>query len=224
MKKIAILSIFILAFLAVNISFAAQQPQMSVNVTDIEEGSTAHVAITLPSDATGKVTVSLNGQKYTATVHGGQASVDVSGLKAGDYGVKVTYDGAGNYSKVVKQANLKVAAQAKSNDTSVDTKTNTSTVTNNSANASGEPAGKVNTTVLKNLTNNTNSSNSTNDTNKSNITPKKTTTNNTVAAKKPKQPPKKPITKLSNKNTGLPVLILMLVTVGAIFATAFRKR
>ena len=222
MKKIAILSIFILAFLAVNISFAAQQPQMSVNVTDIEEGSTAHVAITLPSDATGKVTVSLNGQKYTATVHGGQASVDVSGLKAGDYGVKVTYDGAGNYSKVVKQANLKVATQAKSNDTSVDT--NTSTRTNTSANVSGEPAGKVNTTVLKNLTNNTNSSNSTNDTNKSNITPKKTTTNNTVAAKKPKQPPKKPLAKLSNKNTGLPVLILMLVTVGAIFATAFRKR
>ena len=222
MKKIAILSIFILAFLAVNISFAAQQSQMSVHVTDIEEGSTAHVAITLPSDATGKVTVSLNGQNYTATVHGGQASVDVSGLKAGDYGVKVTYDGAGNYSKVVKQANLKVAAQAKSNDTSVDT--NTSTRTNTSANVSGEPAGKVNTTVLKNLTNNTNSSNSTNDTNKSNITPKKTTTNNTVAAKKPKQPPKKPITKLSNKNTGLPVLILMLVTVGAIFATAFRKR
>lgn len=222
MKKIAILSIFILAFLAVNISFAAQQPQMSVHVTDIEEGSTAHVAITLPSDATGKVTVSLNGQNYTATVHGGQASVDVFGLKAGDYGVKVTYDGAGNYSKVVKQANLKVATQAKSNDTSVDT--NTSTRTNTSANVSGEPAGKVNTTVLKNLTNNTNSSNSTNDTNKSNITPKKTTTNNTVAAKKPKQPPKKPLAKLSNKNTGLPVLILMLVTVGAIFATVFRKR
>ena len=222
MKKIVILSIFILAFLAVNISFAAQQPQMSVHVTDIEEGSTAHVAITLPSDATGKVTVSLNGQNYTATVHGGQASVDVYGLKAGDYGVKITYNGAGNYSKVVKQANLKVATQAKSNDTSVDT--NTSTRTNTSANVSGEPAGKVNTTVLKNLTNNTNSSNSTNDTNKSNITPKKTTTNNTVAAKKPKQPPKKPITKLSNKNTGLPVLILMLVTVGAIFATAFRKR
>lgn len=222
MKKIAILSIFILAFLAVNISFAAQQPQMSVNVTDIEEGSTAHVAITLPSDATGKVTVSLNGQNYTATVQAGQASVDVFGLKAGDYGVKVTYDGAGNYSKVVKQANLKVATQAKSNDTSVDT--NTSTRTNTSANVSGEPAGKVNTTVLKNLTNNTNSSNSTNDTNKSNITPKKTTTNNTVAAKKPKQPPKKPLAKLSNKNTGLPVLILMLVTVGAIFATVFRKR
>lgn len=222
MKKIAILSIFILAFLAVNISFAAQQPQMSVNVTDIEEGSTAHVAITLPSDATGKVTVSLNGQNYTATVQAGQASVDVFGLKAGDYGVKVTYNGAGNYSKVVKQANLKVAAQAKSNDTSVDT--NTSTRTNTSANVSGEPAGKVNTTVLKNLTNNTNSSNSTNDTNKSNITPKKTTTNNTVAAKKPKQPPKKPLAKLSNKNTGLPVLILMLVTVGAIFATVFRKR
>ena len=222
MKKIAILSIFILAFLAVNISFAAQQPQMSVNVTDIEEGSTAHVAITLPSDATGKVTVSLNGQNYTATVQAGQASVDVFGLKAGDYGVKVTYDGAGNYSKVVKQANLKVATQAKSNDTSVDT--NTSTRTNTSANVSGEPAGKVNTTVLKNLTNNTNSSNSTNDTNKSNITPKKTTTNNTVATKKPKQPPKKPLAKLSNKNTGLPVLILMLVTVGAIFATVFRKR
>ena len=224
MKKIAILSIFILAFLAVNISFAAEQPQMSVSVADIEEGSTAHVSISLPSDATGKVTVSLNGHNYTASVQGGEAFVDVPGLKAGDYSVKVTYEGSGNYSKVFKQANLKVAGEAKSNGTSANTNTSTNTTTNTSANASGAPTGKVNTTVLNNLTNNTNSSNSTNDTNKSsNITPKKTTTNNTAPAKKPKQP-KKPISHLSNKNTGLPVLILMLVTVGAIFATVFRKK
>ena len=222
MKKIAILSIFILAFLAVNISFAAEQPQMSVSVADIEEGSTAHVSITLPSDATGRVTVSVNGQNYAATVQGGEASVDVPGLKAGDYSVKVTYEGGGNYSKVFKQANLKVAGEAKSNGTSANTNTSTNTTTNTSANASGAPTGKVNTTLLNNLTNNTNSSNSTNDTNKSNITPKKTTTNNTAPAKKPKQP-KKPISHLSNKNTGLPVLILMLVTVGAIFATVFRR-
>jgi hypothetical protein len=218
MKKIVILSIFILALLAVNISFAAEQPEMSVSVADIEEGSTAHVSINLPSDATGKVTVSVNGQSYVATVAGGQASVDLPGLKAGDYNVKVTYEGSGNYSKVVKQANLKVAGEAKSNDTEVDTNVSDNT----SINASGEPASKVNTTVLDNLTNNTNSSNSTNDTNKSNITPKKTT-NNTAPAKKPKQP-KKPLASLSNKNTGLPILILMLVSVGAIFATVFRKQ
>ena len=217
MRKIAILSIFILALLAVNISFAAEKPEMSVFVADIEEGSTAHVSITLPSDATGKVTVSVNGQTYTAAVEGGQASVDVSGLKAGDYKVKVTYEGSGNYSKVVKQADLKVSGEAKSNDTAV--------TTNTSANASGEPESQVNTTVLSNLTNNTNSSNSTKDTNTSNITPKKTT-NDTAPAKKPKQPkkPKPPLSSLTDKNTGLPILVLMLVTVGAVFATAFRKQ
>lgn len=222
MRKIAILSIFILALLAVNISFAAEQPEMSVYVADIEEGSTAQVSITLPSDATGKVTVSVNGQTYTAAVEGGQAIVDVPGLKAGDYKVKVNYEGNGNYSKVVKQADLKVSGESKSNDTAV--------TTNTSANASGEPENQINTTILDNLTNNTNSSNSTNHTNTSNVTPKKITNvtpkktvNNTAPPKKPKQP-KKPLASLTDKNTGLPILVLMLVTVGAVFATAFRKQ
>ena len=222
MRKIAILSIFILALLAVNISFAAEKPEMSVFVADIEEGSTAQVSVTLPSDATGKVTVSVNGQTYTAAVEGGQAFVDVPGLKAGDYKVKVTYEGNGNYSKISKQADLKVSGEAKSNDTAV--------TTNTSANASGEPDSQINTTLLNNLTNNTNSSNSTNHTNTSNVTPKKITnvtpkktTNDTAPPKKPKQP-KKPLASLTDKNTGLPILVLMLVSVAAVFATAFRKK
>ncbi|MBR6024578.1 MAG: Ig-like domain repeat protein [Methanobrevibacter sp.] len=214
MRKIAILSIFILALLAVNISFASELPEMIVHVADIEEGSTAQVSIALPSDATGNVAVSVNGQNYSANVDNGQANVNVSGLKAGDYKVKVTYEGNGNYSKVVKQADLKVSGEAKSNDTAV--------TTNTSANASGEPVSQVNTTVLSNLTNNTNSSNSTNHTNTSNVTPKKTI-NNTAPAKKPKQP-KKPLASLTNKNTGLPILVFMLVTVGAILAGAFRRK
>lgn len=221
MRKIAILSIFILALLAVNISFAAEKPEMSVFVADIGEGSTAQVSITLPNDATGKVTVSVNGQTYTAAVEGGQAFVDVPGLKAGDYKVKVTYEGNGNYSKISKQADLKVSGEAKSNDTAV--------TTNTSANASGEPDSQLNTTLLDNLTNNTNSSNSTNHTNTSNVTPNniknltpKKTTNDTAPPKKPKQP--KHLASLTDKNTGLPILVLMLVTVGAVFATAFRKQ
>ena len=55
-----------------------------------------------------------------------------------------------------------------------------------------------------------------------NITPKKTT-NDTAPPKKPKQP-KKPVASLTDKNTGLPILVLMLVTVGAVFATAFRRK
>ncbi len=219
MRKIAILSILVLAFLAVNISFAAEQPEMSVYVADIEEGSTAQVSITLPSDATGKVTVSVNGQTYTAAVEGGQASVELPGLKAGNYKVKVSYDGSGNYSNVVKEANLKVSGGAAPNGTAV----NTNNSTNTSANASGEPVKYVNNTILDNLTNKTNSTNKTNDTNTSNIAPKKTT-NNTAPLKKPKQTQKQPLASLSNKNTGLPILVLMLVTVAALFATVFRKQ
>lgn len=212
MRKIAILLIFLLALLAVNITFAAE-PEMHVYVADIQEGSTAQVSISLPSDATGKVTVSVNGQNYATAVEGGQAHVSVSGLKAGDYTVKVTYDGSGSYSKVVKQANLKVSAESKSNGTAPSTNTST--------NASGEPAGQMNITDLSNLiNNNTNSSNSTNDSNSSNITPKHH--NDTPAPKKPKQP-KKPLNSITNKNTGLPIVVLMLVAVGAIFATVFRR-
>lgn len=208
MRKIAILSIFILALLALSVSFAAQQPQMSVYVADINVGETAYVSITLPEDAQGQVSVLVNGQTYTADVVDGQANVELSGLNAGAYTVKVTYDGSGNYSSISKQANLKVKSESQSDNS-----------TNTTGNASGEPNNdtQINSTGLSDLTNNTANNNSTNNTNNTNNTSK---ADNILLPVKPKEPPKKP--NINLKDTGLPILVL-LIAFAAIFVSVYRK-
>lgn len=203
--------IVLMAVLAVNMVYAAE-PEMHVYVADINAGETAHVQITLPADAEGKVSVSVNGQSISADVADGQATVDLTDLKPGDYVVKVTYEGAGNYSKVSKDVNLKV------NDNSAPVDNNTT------ANASGEPV------AVQNVTNVTDNNTTANDTNTTNHTK---TTNNTPAKKAvqlklPKNDTKKEVPKpmdtLADKNTGLPVLVLILVAIGAVFAVVFRKQ
>ena len=215
MKKIAILLIFVLAFLAVNLAFAAQQPEMSVFAGDINYGETAHVFITLPADAEGNVTVSVNGQSQVVKIIDGKATADLSGLAPGDYKVKVEYNGAGNYSKISKEVDLKVN---ESNSTP--------------ANASGEPADS-NNTAPANDTNTTGNNTDNNNTNTNNSTDKNDT-NNTTPSKKvePKQPAKnppkkdhlKPVTDLANSRTGLPIIALVLVLIGCVFGVSFKRK
>ena len=220
MRKIAILSILILALLAVSVAFAAEKPEMSVYVADINVGEIAHVQITLPSDAQGNVTVSVDGQKYSANVVDGKANVDLPNLKAGDYVVKVTYPGSGNYSQIEKQADLKVL---ESNNNASDTNTNTSANasgapdTNTSANASGAPDTNTAPVTPTNVTNTTDTTNNTN------VTPQKNTTNNTAPVKPKKEPPK-PLAGLEDKNTGLPILLLVLVVIIVVIGVALRGK
>ena len=49
------------------------------------------------SDATGSVSVTVNGKDYTETVVNGVANVKVADLKAGTYDVAVKYSGDNNY-------------------------------------------------------------------------------------------------------------------------------
>ena len=224
MRKIAILSIFILSLFAVNMAFSAEQPEMKIYVADINASETAHVQIALPVDAQGKVNVSVNGQIFSANVVDGKATVNLTDLKAGDYVLNVTYGGGGNYSKISKDVNLKV------NDKSNTTNHNATPASTQNAtpagNASGGPVVTQNATKVT-VTNQTNTSNTTNNTN---VTPAKKVVNNTnKTVKKPvKQQPKKQQPKivqaLTNKNTGLPVLVLLLVAIGAVVAVAYRKR
>ena len=224
MGKIAILSIFILSLFAVNMAFSVEQPEMKVYVADINASETAHVQIALPVDAQGKVNVSVNGQIFSANVVDGKATVNLTDLKAGDYVLNVTYGGGGNYSKISKDVNLKV------NDKSNTTNHNATPASTQNAtpagNASGGPVVTQNATKVT-VTNQTNTSNTTNNTN---VTPAKKVVNNTnKTVKKPvKQQPKKQQPKivqaLTNKNTGLPVLVLLLVAIGAVVAVAYRKR
>ena len=232
MRKIAILSIFILSLFAVNMAFSAEQPEMSVYVADINASETAYVQVTLPSDAQGKVNVSVNGQTFSAIVVDGKATVNLTDLKSGDYVVNVTYEGSGNYSKISKEVNLKVNGESNTtnqNATSVGNASGGPAATQNATsagNASGGPLATLNVTKVT-ANNQTNTSNTTNNTN---ATPAKKVINNTnKTVKNPKnQQPKKQqpklVESLTNKNTGLPVLVLLLVAIGAVFAVAFRKQ
>ncbi|MBR6023487.1 MAG: Ig-like domain repeat protein [Methanobrevibacter sp.] len=69
----------------------AKETPMSINVKDDE------IVVELPSDATGNVTVSIDGKTQTVPVEGGKAVVDISGLEPGQHTVEASYPGDDNY-------------------------------------------------------------------------------------------------------------------------------
>ena len=215
MKRISILLIAVLAIFAVNFPFAAQT-EMSVYIADISQGQTAHVNITLPTDAQGEVSVSVNGQEYRANVVDGKATVNLTDLNAGDYKVLVTYEGNGNYSEVSKDVNLTVS------DASSQT----------TANASGEPLN-----VTESTPTNASGENITNDANNTNRTPTEQVNNTTlvnqssvqvnnttVVKQPPEQPPKSPLSELAKIPTGIPIVLLIIVIIGIVFGVGLRKK
>lgn len=233
MKRIAILLICVLALFAVNSVFSAEQPEMSVFVADINAGEIAQVQVTLPENATGNVTVTVNDHDFNGTVTDGKANIELKNLKAGDYKVKVRYNGDENYSNITKEVSLTVNATAPqdnnsssnasgepSNTTPVEKDTNTTP-----ANASGNPTNNVPIIINNNtnVTNNTNITNITNNniTNNTNVT---NNTNNVVVNQPPKNPPKPNTKPVDTKNTGLPIMLLLLVVVAVIIVVVFKRK
>ena len=68
-----------------------------VLVDDIKVGETAVVIVSLPENATGKVTIEINGEEYTTDAKDGKAVFNVDGLAYGNKTVAVTYEGDNNY-------------------------------------------------------------------------------------------------------------------------------
>ena len=58
---------------------------ISASADDIDEGEDATVVVKLPKDATGTVTITIDGKKYTATVKDGKAVFIIPGLTRGKY-------------------------------------------------------------------------------------------------------------------------------------------
>ena len=238
----------VLALFAVSSTFAAQQPQINVHANNIKVGETAHVQITLPADATGVVTVSVDGHDQKANIVGGKATVDLNGLNEGKHTIKVKYHGEGNYSDASAEKSIEVTNPAPAKN-------------NTPGNASGAP---VNNTPVKNNTNVT-PNNHTNVTpkNNTNVTPKNNTnvtpankgnasgeptnatpivinnvtnitnnTNNTnnnpvvqnVKNHPPKNPPKPKNPGLNLKNTGLPIAVVIIVIIGIVGGVIYKKR
>ena len=72
---------------------------------DVKDGK---VIVELPEDATGNVTVTINGEDHVVPVEGGKATLDISDLEPGDYEVVATYSGDGKYAPATNSTSFKV--------------------------------------------------------------------------------------------------------------------
>ncbi|WP_407415803.1 Ig-like domain repeat protein, partial [Methanobrevibacter sp.] len=64
-----------------------------INITE-EDGK---LVVNVPEDATGNVTVTIDGKDYTAPIEDGKAVLDISDVEPGKHGVEVTYPGDDKY-------------------------------------------------------------------------------------------------------------------------------
>ena len=81
---------------------------MSIEVGDGKVGETIEVTVNVPENATGKVTVEVNGQTYTKDIVDGKAVFEVTGLLSGNKTVTATYDGDDSYLANATTANFTV--------------------------------------------------------------------------------------------------------------------
>ena len=73
--------------------------EISASAADVWIGNDATVIVTVPSDAQGKVTITVNGKKYEAEIAAGSATATISAddLVAGENAIDVTFAGDDNY-------------------------------------------------------------------------------------------------------------------------------
>ena len=91
-----------------NFAIRAVNPSLEVVVGNITYGNNATITVNANSAATGKVTITVNGQNYEVDMVNGQATLTVPGLAAGSYIVNVTYDGDANFTRANATANFTV--------------------------------------------------------------------------------------------------------------------
>ena len=92
---------------------------MTIDVGDVISGENAVVTVNVPADATGNITIELNGGAYALTVLNGQAVFNVGALNAGTYTVIATYSGDEKYAEA--QANKTfVVSKASKIDPNID--------------------------------------------------------------------------------------------------------
>ena len=74
------------------------KPNMTSESNDpIGSGKKLHIVVKLPVDATGTVSIVIDGKKYTSPVKAGKALFDIEGLAAGKYDVTAYYSGDDKY-------------------------------------------------------------------------------------------------------------------------------
>ena len=86
-----------------------EQGEPELNVTsDTVEGENATVTVDVPKDATGNVTVTINGTDYNGTIENGTVKITGPVLPAGDTNATVKYSGDSNYAGKTTNATIHV--------------------------------------------------------------------------------------------------------------------
>lgn len=85
------------------------EPDIDIDVADISYGQAEFINVTLPQDATGNVTITLNGMDYVTPIEDGVARVTIEGLSARDYTAVATYGGDDRYTNTTADANFTVS-------------------------------------------------------------------------------------------------------------------
>ena len=100
------------------------KPTIDVFAPEITVGDDGVITVIVPKDATGTITIEIEGKRYSAPIENGKAVFIVPGLKAGLHLIKVYYSGDGKYLSANTTGLIKVKP-LKENKT--DNKTTTST-------------------------------------------------------------------------------------------------
>ena len=79
-----------------------------INIPALPSSSGGSVSVKLPSDASGTITLSINGNEYNFTVAEGVANVKVPELVNGNYDYIITYSGDNKYASFTRTGNLTV--------------------------------------------------------------------------------------------------------------------
>ena len=72
-------------------------PPVNVDAPTITVGDDGVITVFVPEDATGTITIEVEGKSYTAPVKDGKAVFHVPGLKVGTHGIKAYYSGDDKY-------------------------------------------------------------------------------------------------------------------------------
>ena len=81
------------------VNFTVYRLESFVNISaqNISINQSEEIIFTLPGDASGNITVFVNGERYTVAVSGGKAILVLYKLHKGEYHVNATYNGDGKY-------------------------------------------------------------------------------------------------------------------------------
>ena len=104
----------------INVNVAKVEVELNNNTLVVDsQNASSSISINLPEDATGTLTVTVDGKNYTETLTNGKATVNIPELADGSHNITVTYSGDGKYESITKTSVINV------NGTVIDNSTNT---------------------------------------------------------------------------------------------------